>query len=90
MEKNNENAVEFLTGEKTCTVSFTNQKFCNRIKKFYEKHPDRFETYVVNPDGSVYATIPLKWLKISVPKGENMTDEDRKKIADRFRKSRLE
>lgn len=88
MEKNNENAVEFITGEKTCTVSFTNQKYCNKMKKLYEKNSESFEVFEINKDGSVYAKIPLKWLKISVPRTMNMTDEERQKIAERFRKGK--
>lgn len=90
MEKNNENAVEFFNYDKTCTVSFTNQRFCNKMKKIYEKHPEQFERFEINPDGSVYARMPLKWLKISVPRTVNMTDEEKQKIADRLRNGRSE
>lgn len=88
MEKNNENAIEFYTGEKFCTVSLTNQKYCNRIKKLYEKNADEFEWFELNPDGSVYARIPLKWIKIAPRQKSNLTDEQKKEIAERLMKSR--
>lgn len=34
---NKENMIEFLSGQRTCTVTFTNQKHINRIKKLYEE-----------------------------------------------------
>lgn len=88
MEKNGENAIEFYTGDKKCTVSLTNQKYCNRIKKLYGKVPDQFDWFEVNADGSVYARIPLSWVKITPPQKSNLTDEQRREIAERLRNSR--
>ena len=88
MAENNENMIEFLRGQRTCTVSFTNQKHINKIKKLYEKYPEKFERYKENPDGSVYARIPLKWIKVSVPRSVNMTEEQRQAAADRLANSR--
>lgn len=85
MEKNNENAVEFINGDKTCTVSFTNVRLCNRIKKLYKDHSDKFERFEINGDGSVYARIPLRWLKISAPRETNYTEEQKKEIHDRLK-----
>lgn len=85
MEKNNENAVEFYNGDKTCTVTFTNVRMCNRMKKLHEKNPDKFERFVLNEDGSVYARIPLKWLKITAPRETNYTEEERIEIANRLK-----
>ena len=85
MEKNNENAIEFINGDKTCTVSFSSQKYCNKMKRLYKKNPECFEKFVINPDGTVYARIPLSWLKVSTPRTVNMTDEERQKIAERLK-----
>lgn len=89
LETNKENAVEFLTGDKTVTVSFTAQKYVNKMKKLHEKHSDKFEAYEINPDGSLYARIPLKWLKISIPRTNNMNEEQRIAAAERLRNARL-
>lgn len=90
MWTNNENMVEFLTGDKTCTVSFTNRRYCNKIKKMHDKHPDAFERFEINDDGSIYARFPLKCLKFSMPKSIIMTDEQKSAIADRLRSGRRE
>lgn len=34
--ENQENVLEFISGTRTATVTFTNQKHINRIKKLYE------------------------------------------------------
>lgn len=77
--ENQENMIEFLSGQKTVTVTFTNKKHINRIKKLYEDRKDDFKYYVENDDGSVCAKIPLKWIKINAGSktGRIMTDEQR-------------
>ena len=88
LEQNNENMIEFLRTDKTCTLSLTSQKYINKIRKLYEKAPEQFEAFKINPDGSVYARVPLKWLKISIPRVKEMTEEQKQKAAERFRKYR--
>ena len=82
--ENHENCIEFLTSTRTATVSFTNQKHINRIKKLYEEHKDDFKYFVENDDGSVCAKIPLKWVKISPPR--MVSDEQREAARIRFQK----
>ena len=38
--ENKENVLEFLSGQYTCTVTFTNQKHINRVKKLYEERKE--------------------------------------------------
>ena len=63
--ENSENMIEFISGTRTATVTFTNQKHINRIKKLYEERKDDFKYFVENPDGSICAKLPLKWIKIN-------------------------
>ena len=87
---NKENMVEFLTGQRTCTVTFTNQKHINRIKKLYEERKDDFTYFIENPDGSICAKIPLKWIKINPgsKEGRVMTEEQKEAVRLRFAKAR--
>ena len=64
-ERNMENVVEFISGTRTATVTFTNQKHINRIKKLYEERKDDFKYFKENKDGSICAKLPLKWIKIN-------------------------
>ena len=88
--ENIENVIEFISNTRTATVTFTNKKHINRIKKLYEERKDEFKYLVENPDGSVCAKIPLKWIKISPPKRNSRiyTEEEKKKIAERLRNAR--
>lgn len=62
---NTENMIDFISGRRTATVSFTNRKHINRIKEIYADRSEEFKFYHENEDGSVCATIPLKWIKIN-------------------------
>ena len=76
-DNNNENCIEFLSGERSAVVSFTNRKHINRIKKLYEERKDDFKYFHENTDGSICAKIPLKWIKLNPGRktGRDMTEE---------------
>lgn len=93
-ENNNENAIEFLSGERYASATFTNRKHKARIKELYTERGDEFQMYVENKDGSIFAKFPLKWVKINPgsKNGRTMTDEQRNAARDRLaeaRKNRL-
>ena len=68
----------------------SNQKHINRIKKLYEERKDEFKYLVENPDGSVCAKIPLKWIKINADSktGRVMTEEQKEAARIRLQKAR--
>ena len=88
--ENTENMVEFISGTRTATVTFTNKKHINRIKKLYEERKDDFKYFIENPDGSVCAKIPLKWIKINPGSKEKrvMTEEQKEAVRIRLAKAR--
>ena len=88
--ENMENMIEFISGTRTATVTFTNKKHINRIKKLYEERKDDFKYFVENPDGSVCAKIPLKWIKINAGSktGRVMTEEQKEAARIRLQKVR--
>ena len=94
-ERNTENVLEFISGTRTATVTFTNQKHINRIKKIYEDRKDEFKYLVENDDGSICAKLPLKWFKINPgskpdpnkPKRE-MSEEQKAKLLAGLQKYR--
>ena len=83
-----ENMIEFTTGQNTATVTFTNRKYINRIRKLYEKPRDDFTYFVENKDGSVCAKIPLKWIRIKPGRKNShvMTDEQKESARNRLKK----
>ena len=88
--ENTENMIDFISGTRTATVTFTNKKHINRIKKLYEERKDDFKYFVENPDGSVCAKIPLKWIKINPGSktGRVMTEEQKEAARIRLAKAR--
>ena len=88
--ENTENMIEWISGTRSATVTFTNQKHINRMKKLYEERGDEFKYFKENSDGSVCATVPLKWIKInpgSLPgtgKKREMTEEQKEELRKRL------
>ena len=83
--ENSENMIEFISGTRTATVTFTNQKHINRIKKIYEERKDDFKYFIENPDGSICAKLPLKWIKINAGSKEGRVMTEEQKEAARIR-----
>ena len=85
-----ENVIDFITGERTATVTFTNRKHINRIKNIYEERKDDFKYFRENPDGSVCAKIPIKWVKINPgsKEGRVMTEEQKEAARIRLQEAR--
>ena len=88
--ENTENMIEFISGTRTATVTFTNQKHINRMKNIYKERKDEFKYFKENDDGSVCAKIPLKWIKVnpgSLPgtgKKREMTEEQKEELRKRL------
>lgn len=78
-----ENVIDWLTGDDKVTLSLTQEKYRNRIKKLAEQYPDEVD-YMVNSDGSVFAHVPVSWLKISPPRKVELTEEQREERRARF------
>lgn len=50
-DNNNENCIEFLSGEHYAVATFTNRKHINRIKNIYTDRKDEFKYLKENKDG---------------------------------------
>lgn len=78
-----ENVIEFIEHEKTAYVTFSEEKFINRIKKVAERNP---ECKILEKTRShIYASIPVEWIQIR-PKAR-FSDDQRKMFAENLRKS---
>ena len=87
MSEFNENVVEFISGHKKLSFTFSSRRFINRIKKYKEKYPDDVDL-IENSDGSIFGHLPITWIKISPPRKVNLTDEQRRERAERLRNAR--
>lgn len=88
--ENTENVIEFISGSHSATVTFTNQKYINRIKKLYAERKEDFKKYTENKDGSICATLPLKWIRINPGSktGRVMTEEQKEAARIRLAEAR--
>lgn len=66
MDRLQENLIEWITGSKKATVTFSQKKYVNRIKRLAEKHPDVVDISAENEDGSITAHIPVKAVHLTV------------------------
>ena len=53
MEANNENVIEWISGQDEITCTFTQTKWVNKAKALQEKHPDKVKIVDINKDGSI-------------------------------------
>lgn len=86
-DNNNENCIEWLTGEHYTVVTFTDRKMINRIKKIYAERCSEFKYLTENNDDSICAKIPKKWIKCnpgSIPNPDKpkrkMSEEQKAKL----------
>ena len=77
-----ENCIEWLNGQDRVTVTLSQGKYINKVKKLAEKH-EGVEIVKENTDGTLLAHLPLKFVKISAPK--QMTEEQKERARERFK-----
>lgn len=74
-----ENVIEWITGDecKIVTVSASQQKLINAIKKYAEQRPDECQITALNDDGSIVAHVPTSWVTVRPPRKMNYTEEQK-------------
>lgn len=77
-----ENALEWYTGDNIITVTLSQKRLINKIKKMAQEFPDEVKIDCVNDEGTVLAHIPLSYLKITRPR--EISEEQRIKARERF------
>jgi hypothetical protein len=76
-----ENAIEWYTGQRTITVTINQEKYRNKVKTLAKTYPE-VKIIHTNPDGTILAKLPLKFLKISAPR--QVSEEQREQMRERF------
>lgn len=75
-----ENVIEFTKGTDRATVTLSQGRYVTRIKKLAAEHPEECRIIAQNSDGSIYAHIPVKWIRINP--GMKLTKEQKQKKTD--------
>ena len=77
-----ENNIEWLNGQEVVTVTLSQGRYINRVKKLAQKYKE-VEILAENEDGSIVAHIPLKFIKMSAPK--QMSEEQKERARERLK-----
>ena len=83
MEQNNENCIEWISGQHNIVCSISQQKYIRKIKKLAEKYPKKVKIKF-NKDGTIFAKLPLKALKLSIIERE-LSEEQRQEMSRKFK-----
>ena len=86
-ETSQEFAIEWIKGSTTATVTFPGgTRYASKVKKLAEEYPDDVKIRHINLDGSLVATLPVKFVKISSPR--KISEEQRLAAGERLKKIR--
>ena len=86
MEPMRDITIGWEKGDAYASVDTPPCRIKSKLQRLHEKYPDEFGCYIENEDGSLYAKVPAKWIKISPPK--NMSEEFKEAARERFAKMR--
>ena len=87
MAELNENAIEWITGDDTIAVTVSQKKWANKIKRFAVSDKN-VVILAENSDGSIFAHLPLNYLKLSPKRKDNITAERKAELAEHMRRIR--
>lgn len=93
MPEEYENAIEWLDGQKTATVTVHSQKQKTALLRLAKAHPDKVKI-VADPEengGFLLAHLPVGWIRFQAPPPRGvMSEEEREKRRQRMKALRAE
>lgn len=81
VENCNENCIEWIKGSEFAGVTASEIAFKNQILELAKKRPEDVKIIAMNNDGSIYAHVPRKYVKLRAPR--ILTEEQRAELAER-------
>lgn len=61
-----ENCIEWVNGDSMMSVTLSQVRLITKVRKIAEKYPNLCTIIHENPDGSIFAHLALKALKLSI------------------------
>ena len=95
-----ERGVHILDGVTECVIEFERRSdyagvtaasgtaLKSKILKLAQQFPDSVEIISRNEDGSLFAHVPVKWVKVSAPRRVEMSEERKAAASERLREYR--
>ena len=85
----NENVIEWLDGEDVIAVTLHQKRFVNQVRNL-AKQDKNVTILAENSDGSIFAHLPISYLKLRRNRTVNQTAEEKSEWAERMRQLREE
>ena len=80
-----ENCIEWLTGDKIATLTFSQPKFINRVLKLAEIDPDAFEIIEKPETNGGYLVAHVQVSGVKIARKPKISDEVRNRLADNLK-----
>ena len=88
-ENTNECVIEWVRGgDHAGVTAHSNSRLKSRIEKLAEKFPDKVKIIARNEDGSIFAHVPISYVKVNPPR--QVSDEFKQESAERLKNARTE
>lgn len=88
-ENTNECVIEWIRGgDHAGVTAHSNSRLKSRIEKLAEKFPDKVKIIARNEDGSIFAHVPISYVKVNPPR--QVSDEFKQESAERLKNARAE
>ena len=87
-ESSQESVIEWVGNAKDAkaTVTFPKGRYASKIERLAKEHPEEVVVRYRNKDGSLVATIPVSYVKISAKRaGREMTEDEIEAARERLR-----
>lgn len=82
-----ENVIEWVNGSDYIGVTLSQKKWINKVELFATQD-ENVQILARNADGSIFAHLPISYLKLSKKRTVELTNEERGELAERLRKAR--
>lgn len=86
-----ETSCSYVGGDERLYFSSDERRWISRVNTLADLYPDEVEILALpeNNDGCIYATFPVKWLKLSPPpRRAPMSEERKQELAERLQRFR--
>jgi len=80
-----ENFIEWIRDETVAGVTLTQGRYKTKIERLAKERPDECQIIKRNDDGSLFAHVPVSWVKISPPRECTLSEEQRREAAERLK-----
>lgn len=81
-----ENCIEWVKDGEWATLSLSQRRTISEVKKLAKSHSEECQILAENKDGSLYARVPVDWIKIRAPR--KISDKQRAILVEHMKNIR--